>query len=99
MTLRCASGGETDLLTQLCEDNSLPMARLKLQVQPWLKLLIAFVCLTLGLRLLCDSGPFVIFVGFALLIRVPSYFYIGWCDFRALKDARLALSLECYPRG
>jgi hypothetical protein len=83
-----------------CNRQDLRLIRsLKLRCRPLLKLLIAAVCLGLGLRLLCDSAPpLIMLAGLALLSRVPRFCYFGWCDYRALREHRIAFALSRYLR-
>jgi Flp pilus assembly protein TadB len=94
MLYRCLGLGQTDFLTQLCERRFRPIAGLNVTLQPWLKLSIACLCLVLGLDV-CHSEPLLItLVGYALLLRVPTYAWLAWRDYRAIKEARFALMLR-----
>jgi len=84
------------------QNKSLPIMAWSFRSEPWVKWLIASLCLGLGGRLLFYSGPVPLFVAAALLMRVPTYSYLGWCDYRAKQEARAGRSLgwlhlsECY---
>jgi hypothetical protein len=76
--------------------NSRAIPSLTLRLQPWLKLIIASICLTQGLRFLSDFDPIGNLMGFGLLVSVPSCCYFGWRDYRALQEARISLKLRWY---
>jgi hypothetical protein len=86
----------TTFLIGICKHNSSENAGPKLRVQPWLKLLAGCACLLLGLRLLFEPLPLVSLLGFALLLRFPSYCYFSWCDYRDRNEARRRLTLDEY---
>lgn len=90
MTFKRDAIRKNDFSMEIREKNSLLAADLKLKIQPWLKFLIAFVCLALGLRLWHDSGPVALVIGFGLMIRFPSYCLLGWHDFRVLRETQVA---------
>jgi len=90
MTIDCFEVQQTPSLLRACAQKSRTAPSLKKRLAPWLKFVIACVCLALGLRLLDDAPPLIMLVGFALLIRVPGYCYFGWCDFQALKEGHVS---------
>jgi len=96
MTFECVDIRQIGSLVGTNHQESRRTPSLKLRLQPWLKAAIACACLALGPRLLYDAPPLIQFVGFALLIRVPAYCYLAWCDYRALKEARVAMTLRWY---
>ena len=96
MTLECVIR-QTDSWILTSAQNSRPILSLKLRVQPWLKLLMGFACLMQGLRLLFTSNSLGTPLGLVLLlISVPSCCYLGWRDYRALQEHRVALTLRWY---
>jgi hypothetical protein len=99
MTSNAASIAQTVFLIQMGQQESQPITLQRLRFQPWLKLSIAFICLALGVRLLGDPRPQATIVALALLVRVPGYWYLGLCNFRALREARVALALGSYLQG
>ena len=94
MTLR-KDGVQKNLFSQICQLDMAPVD-LKLRLRPWLNWAIAYTCLALGIRMLKDSGPYVAVIGLALLFRVPSYLYLGLCQYRRLKERRISLALGGY---
>jgi hypothetical protein len=95
MTARMPAFRKHDFFLQTSR-NPRRTARLKLEFRPWSRLLIACVGLILGIRFLCDPSTLVTLMGLALLVRVPAYFYLAWCDYGRRKEARLTLTLEWY---
>jgi hypothetical protein len=96
MTLKRADVTLTTYLMGIWKHNSPENAGPRLRVQPWLKLLAGCACLLLGLRLFSESLPLVSLLGFALLLRFPSYCYFSWCDYRDRNAARHSLTLDEY---
>ncbi|HTX39537.1 MAG TPA: hypothetical protein VME43_31175 [Bryobacteraceae bacterium] len=96
MTFECVDIRQIVSLAGTNHQESRRVPSLKLRLQPWLKLSIACVCLFLGPRLLHDSPPLIFATGLALLLRVPAYCYLAWCDFQALKEARVTMTLRWY---
>lgn len=90
MTLECVDIKQFPTLTQTNEHTALLVPSLKLRVQPWFKLLLASIGMTQGLRLL-HYPDLSTLLGFALLIPVPGCCYLGWRDYRALREAQIAL--------
>jgi hypothetical protein len=87
MTFNAIDTRKNDTLMIICEPTSQPIPSLKLRVQPWLKMFIACVCLTQGMRFLNSNDPIGTLTGFGLLIALPSCCYLGWRDYRGLKQA------------
>lgn len=66
----------------------------KRQFRPWRKLLIACVSLTVGLPLFLHTPMLISLIGFALLIRVPAYCYLAWCDYQSRQEVPVPPTLE-----
>jgi len=100
MTFKLVAAEQTASLVQIYRANTQVIDRVKLRIQPLVKLTIAFLCLTLGLRLLNDNTPFLVsLVGISLLMRAPAYLYFAWRDYCEFKEARVALMMGWYLKG
>ena len=88
MTFEFIDTAKNDTLMIISTDPVRPVPSIKLRVQPWLKLAIACICLTQGLRLVTTADSMGILMGLVLLICIPSCCYFGWRDYQALKGAR-----------
>jgi hypothetical protein len=87
MTLEAIDNRQNDTMMMLCQEVPETVPSLKLRVQPWLKLAIALICLTQGLRLLNFSDPIASLLGLGLLSSIPSCLILGLRDYRRLNPA------------
>jgi hypothetical protein len=88
MTFEYIDTAKNDTLMIICTEPAQANLSLKLRVQPWLKMLLASVCLTQGLRFLYSADSIGVLIGLCLLICVPSCCYLGWRDYRGIKEAK-----------
>jgi hypothetical protein len=82
MTIRITGIEYAASLMETCEETAQVLTRWELRARPWLNLLLACLCLKLGLRLVGSSALPLSLLGLALLIRFPCYGYFAWRDYK-----------------
>ena len=88
MTFEFIDTAQNDTLMMICTEHAQPAPSVNLRIQPWVKIALASVCLSQGLRLAGAHDPIGTLTGLALLACLPSCCYVGWRDYLRLKQAR-----------
>ena len=98
MTFECVDIRQIGSSIRAYEQDSQLIPNLKLRALPVMRFVMAYFCLTQGWRLVCEPGLLASLAGFCLLVAAPRCCYLGWRDYCALKEVRVALTFRRYIR-
>lgn len=98
MTFEGADIRQIGSLIRAYEQDSQLIPSIRLKALPVMRFVMAYFCLTQGWRLVCEPGLLASLAGFCLLVAAPRCCYLGWRDYRALKEGRVALTFRRYLR-